>query len=60
MALESETGHLTDPAPGEDSFLVVPGNLPVWLSAPRGATHCRTARFKEEDEYATGRSFSRS
>ncbi len=54
MALESETGYQTDPAPGEDSFLVIPGNLPVLLSAPHGATHWRTARFKEEDEYTAG------
>ncbi len=54
MALESETGYQTDPAPGEDSFLVIPGNLPVLLSAPHGAAHWRNERYKEEDEYTSG------
>lgn len=54
IALESETGYQTDPAPGEDSFLCVPGSLPVLLSAPHGAAHWRAVRFKEEDEYTAG------
>ncbi len=54
VALESETGYQTDPAPGEDSFLFIPGSLPILLSAPHGAAHWRAARFKEEDEYTSG------
>lgn len=54
MALESETGYQTDPSSGKDSFLFLPGSLPVLLSAPHGAAHWRAARFKEEDEYTAG------
>lgn len=54
IQLESEGAYRAEPDPGCDEFSIVPGSIPVLLSAPHGAAHFRNNSLKEEDEYTAG------
>ena len=42
------------PGSQEPECLLIPGNIPILLSAPHGAVHTRDGKDKEEDEYTAG------
>lgn len=54
LELEAQIAYHDSPAPGEEDFDYRPGHLPVLLTAPHGAVHCRNGRWKEEDEFTSG------
>jgi hypothetical protein len=54
VGLESDVRYLELASAAEPEFLHIPGQTPVLLSAPHGATHTRDDKVKEEDEYTTG------
>ncbi len=51
IQLEAEIQYHAPPEQGQPEFEVLPGTIPVLLSAPHGAVHTRYGRLKFEDEY---------
>ncbi len=51
VALESGVTYREPPDDGGPPFRHEPGRLPVLFSAPHGAAHRRSGRYKQEDEY---------
>lgn len=51
IQLEAEILYRMPPEQGQNEFAVLPGTIPVLLSAPHGAVHTRYGRLKDEDEY---------
>jgi hypothetical protein len=54
VGLESDVRYREPAEECEPEFLHIPGETPVLLSAPHGATHTRDGEEKEEDEYTAG------
>jgi hypothetical protein len=54
LELESEIVYRSGPLPGEMDFCYQPGKLPLLITAPHGAAHCRAGRLKDEDEFTSG------
>jgi hypothetical protein len=50
---KSEFEQINYHTPSDDFFEIIPGKIPILISAPHGANHKRNGQPKEENEYTS-------
>ena len=57
VELEADVRYQELPSSSEPEIRYIPGEIPILLSAPHGASHTRSGGYKQEDEFTA--SFAR-